>query len=541
MKEATEKAGDSTGNTPSASGHASQLPFKPWRVIAVLMLSIILIESAIMLCIHFILPPLSVTQETFLDIGILAPFLAAILYWFVLRPMQKNVHSRNALYNELSGALNEISTFDAELAHKLLHDELTGLPNRLLFHDRVEHEIKVAGREVTSFALFFMDPGPLSVINETLGHAAGDKILQHITDRLTHLVRKSDTLARMGGDEFALLMPTVDIELTEEMAGRIHNIFNEPFYVDDVAVDMTINIGVSLFPRHAESSVDLMRRADMAMRHAKREVSDTIIYDELHESSSLSRREAFRELRKAVANKEFELFYQPKKDTRIGRIVSAEALVRLSGRTNISPAEFIPLAEQTGLIHELGLWVLEHAIKQIAQWQHEGIDITVAVNISARNLLDVDLCQKIETFLSSYTVDKSKLSLELTESMLMEHPEASMNMLRKLDAADFHLSIDDYGTGYSSLSYLQQVPAKELKIDQAFIRNMTSNENDALIVHSTIELAHGFGMTVVAEGVEDIETYDRLAELGCDKVQGYYINRPLSAKDFTDWFRSGEN
>jgi len=538
MKEATEKADDNTANISSPAGHSSELPFKPWKVIAVLMLSIILIESVTMLFIRFILPRLSPLQETFLDITLLAPFLAGILYWFVLRPMQKNIHSHDLLYNELSSALEEISIFDAELAHNLLHDKLTGLPNRLLFHDRLEHEIKIARREVSSFALFFMDPGPLSVINETLGHAAGDKILQNITDRLTHLVRKSDTLARMGGDEFALLMPTVDIELTEEMATRIHNIFNEPFYVDDVAVDMTTNIGVALFPRHAESSVDLMRRADMAMRHAKREVSGTVIYDEMHESSSLSRREAFRELRKAVANKEFELFYQPKKDTRSGKIVSAEALVRMSGRTNISPAEFIPLAEQTGLIQELSMWVIEHAIKQIGLWQHESIDITIAVNISARNLLDLDFCQKIEDLLLNYSVEKSKLTLELTESMLMEHPEASMNMLHKLDSAGLHLSIDDYGTGYSSLSYLQQVPAKELKIDQTFIRNMTSSDNDTLIVLSTIQLAHSFGMTVVAEGVEDAETCKRLTEMGCDKVQGYYINRPLSVDHFASWYAS---
>jgi len=530
-------------NNPAPSPPESPpvLRVHPIKAIALLTLTITVVECIVSLGIHYLLAPISAIQETFLNIVLLLPFLAFVLYRFLLRPIQRNVHTHEALYNELSGALEEISVFDAELAHKLLHDELTGLPNRLLFHDRLEHEIKVAEREVTSFALFFLDPGSLSVINETLGHAAGDQILRDITERLTQLVRKSDTLARMGGDEFSLLMPTVDIELVEEMAARIHHIFNAPFYVDDVAVDMTTNIGVALFPRHAENSVDLMRRADMAMRHAKREVTHTIVYDDIHESSSLSRRDAFRELRKAVENSEFELFYQPKKETKTGHIVSAEALIRMSGRTNISPAEFIPLAEQTGLIHELGMWVLEHAIEQIALWQRDGIDISIAVNISARNLLDVDLCQKIETFLSTYNVDKSKLTLELTESMLMEHPEASMNMLKKLDAADFHMSIDDYGTGYSSLSYLQQVPAKELKIDQAFIRNMTSNRNDALIVHSTIELAHDFGMTVVAEGVENVETYNRLAELGCDKIQGYYINRPLSANDFADWFLSGKN
>ena len=538
MQESIEKSEKSRLKTDLPTDLHSRLAFNPRKLIAVLTASIILIEIIIMLATHFLLPPLNIMQETLLEIVLQVPFLAASLYWFVVLPMKRNIQSHDALYDELSGALDEISIFDAELAHKLLHDDLTGLPNRLLFHDRLEHEIKVADREVSSFALFFMDPGPLSVINETLGHAAGDQILQDISKRLIHLVRQTDTLARMGGDEFALLMPTVDIEQVEEMAARIHKMFEEPFHIDDVAVDMVTNIGVALYPRHAEGSVDLMRRADMAMRHAKRQVSHTIIYDEMHESNSLSRRDAFRELRKAVTNSEFELFYQPKKDTRSGKIVSAEALVRMSGRTNISPAEFIPLAEQTGLIQELSMWVIEHAIKQIGLWQHESIDITIAVNISARNLLDLDFCQKIEDLLLNYSVEKSKLTLELTESMLMEHPEASMNMLHKLDSAGLHLSIDDYGTGYSSLSYLQQVPAKELKIDQTFIRNMTSSDNDTLIVLSTIQLAHSFGMTVVAEGVEDAETCKRLTEMGCDKVQGYYINRPLSVDHFASWYAS---
>jgi len=518
----------------------NELVFKPWTIAMILMGSIILVESGIMLVSHFLLPPLTIAQNTLLDMIILTPCLGLLLYWFVVLPMQKSLKFQDILDDKLSGALDEISIFDEEIAHKLLHDELTKLPNRLLFHDRVEHAIKIANRDVSSFALFFMDPGSLSVINETLGHAAGDQILHDVAKRLLGLVRQSDTLARMGGDEFAILMPTVDIEQVELMASRIHHLFDESFYVDDIAVDIVTNIGVALYPRHADASVDLMRRADMAMRQAKREATGTVIYDSEQESRTLSRRDAFRELRKAVANGEFELFYQPKKNTRTGRIVAAEALIRLSGRTDISPAEFIPLAEQTGLIQELSMWVLKQAILQIGLWQQEDIDITIAVNISARNLLDVDLCRKIETLLLAHSVDRSKLMLELTESMLMEHPEVSMNMLNKLDAAGFQMSIDDYGTGYSSLAYLQQVPAKELKIDQTFIFNMMSSKNDALIVQSTIQLAHAFGMTVVAEGVEDIDLYNRLTEMGCDKVQGYFISRPLSASDFVSWLTSVE-
>ncbi len=478
---------------------------------------------------------LSEIQEIILDTILIGLFLTLVLYYFIFSPIQKRYTN---LHQELSKALKEISIFDAEFAHKLLHDELTGLPNRFLFHDRLEHEIIVTERESGSFALLFIDPGSLSAINEALGHKAGDQVIIDISERLTHLIRKSDTLARLASDEFALLMPTVDTEEIGLMADRIHQAFKAPFLAGDVEVDITINIGISLFPLHATSSVDLMRRTDMAMRQAKSESLSTLVYDAKQESIILSKREQFRELRKAVNQGAFELYFQPKMDLKTNEVVSVEALVRLLDNPNISPADFIPLAEQTGLVHDISIWVLEHAVQQLKTWQEEGIHLSIAVNISARDLMNHNLCQDIESLLRKYDVDKSKLSIELTESMLMDNPDISIATLHNLSNAGFKLSIDDYGTGQSSLSYLQQLPASELKIDQVFIRHILEGKHEAAIVKSTIQLAHSLQMTVVAEGVENADICNFLADLGCDKAQGYYISKPQNAENFTSWYNS---
>ena len=478
---------------------------------------------------------LSEIQEIILDTILIGLFLSIILYYFILSPIQRRYTN---LHQELSKALNEISIFDAEFAHKLLHDELTGLPNRFLFHDRLEHEVIVAERESGSLALLFIDPSSLSVINETLGHKVGDQVIIDIGKRLTLLIRKSDTLARLPSDEFALLMPTVDTGEINSMADRIHQAFEVPFLIGDVEVDITANIGISLFPLHATDPVDLMRRADMAMRQAKSKSLSTLVYDAKQESVLLSKREQFRELRKAVNQGGFELYFQPKMDLRTNKVVSVEALIRLIDSPNISPADFIPLAEQTGLVSDISAWVLEHAIQQLKTWQEEGIHLSIAVNISARDLMNHHLCQDIESLLHKYGVDKSKLSIELTESMLMDNPDISIATLHKLSGAGFKLSIDDYGTGQSSLSYLQQLPASELKIDQVFIRHILEGKHETAIVKSTIQLAHSLQMTVVAEGVEDANICNYLADIDCDTAQGYYISKPQNAEDFITWYNS---
>jgi len=534
---ATIQKTEKTTAVASKSTHET-LAFRPWKMIATILVSTMSLEALIMLALNNSPFPLSSIQEIFFDTVLLGFLLSLILYYFIFYPLQKKQHN---LHQDLSKALHEISIFDAEFAHKLLHDELTGLANRFLFHDRLEHEIVVSERAVSSFALLFIDPGSLSTINETLGHKAGDQVIIDISKRLTGLIRKSDTLARMGSDEFALLMPTVDTEQVHFMAERIHKAFEMSFMVDELEVDITAQIGIALFPLHAANSIDLMRRADLAMRQAKRDLLPSLVYNKKHESNILSKREAYHELRRAVNEGDFELYFQPKMDLQSNQIKSVEALVRLRNNPNVSPAEFIPLAEQTGLINKLSAWVLEHAIKQLKIWESQSIDVNIAVNISARNILDPNFTEHIKSLLTTHAVHHSKLSLELTESMMMENPKVALTTLQQLNDAGFHMAIDDYGTGYSSLSYLQQLPVQELKIDQSFVRNILENQRNTAIVSSTILLAHSLGMTVVAEGVEDIHISNHLAKLGCDKAQGYYINRPLNEVDFIHWYQSLEH
>ena len=435
--------------------------------------------------------------------------------------------------------ISERNRYIAALEHKAFYDALTNLPNRPLLEDRLTQALKVAHRETSSLAVLLVDVLRLREVNDLLGHQNGDLVLKEVAVRLQRVLRDSDTVARLSGDEFAIVLPTANNEEASLTAGKILKQFEQPVLIEDTQLELEAAIGIAQYPDHGDSPGILLQHADIAMRVAKNEALSFCTYDPHDDPFSVRRLKLHGELRQAINNKALAAYYQPKIDIKTGRVTSVEALSRWPHPTEgiISPAEFIPMVEQSGLIRPFTLWILEEAIRQSRQWSEQGIDLTVAVNLSTRNLLDPNLADNIAEFLQTHGVGAERLTLEITESTIMSRPEQALKILTRLDAMGLKLSIDDFGTGYSSLAYLKQLPVAELKIDYSFISGITASESDAVIVHSTIELAHNLGLSVVAEGVEDRETLELLATLGCDTGQGFYFGHPLPTGELEDWLR----
>lgn len=433
--------------------------------------------------------------------------------------------------------ITERKRYIEELEHQALYDSLTDLPNRSLFTDRLKLALAIAQRETQPLAIILLNIARLKEVNDTVGHHNGDIVLQEVARRITMALRNTDTVARLSGDEFAILLPGDDKESAILAIETIQKAMETPTMIDDGPLDIEVYMGVAIYPQHGEDATVLLSRADVAMRMAKSEVSGFSMYETSDDPYSRRRLSLMGELRQAIAQNELVLYYQPQIDIASGKIMGAEALVRWSrtGDDMVSPEEFIPLAEQTGLIRPLTLWVLEQAVQQCGRWRKSGFDLKVSVNLSARNLLDPTLPDMLVKMLSDRQVTSDCLMLEVTESAVMLHPERALQILTRLQAMGASLSIDDFGTGYSSLAYLKKLPVCELKIDQSFVFGMVQNENDAIIVRSTIDLAHNLGLKVVAEGVEEQKTLQLLANLGCDMGQGYLFSRPMPAEDFTRW------
>ncbi len=425
----------------------------------------------------------------------------------------------------------------AELEHRALYDNLTDLPNRNLFTDRLKLALVVALRETKPLTVILLDIARLKEVNDILGHHNGDIVLQEVAKRIPLALRESDTVARLSGDEFAILLPGADEDTTTLVIEKVQKAMEPPALIDGSPLDIEVNMGVAVYPQHGEDPTVLLSRADVAMRLAKSEVSGFCIYESGHDRYSRRRLSLLGELRHAIAQNELVLYYQPQVDIASGKIMGVEALVRWPHTTGemVSPVEFIPLAEQTGLIRPLTLWVLEQAVRQCRRWRASGLDIKVSVNLSARNLLDPTLPDMLASMLVTCQVSADCLMLEVTESAVMLQPERALQILTRLHEMGASLSVDDFGTGYSSLAYLTKLPVCELKIDQSFVFGMVKNENDAIIVRSTIDLAHNLGLKVVAEGVEDPETLQLLTILGCDTAQGYLFARPMPPEDFSRW------
>ncbi|MEA2392070.1 MAG: hypothetical protein QOK31_2179 [Solirubrobacteraceae bacterium] len=418
--------------------------------------------------------------------------------------------------------------------HQALHDALTGLPNRVLFRDRIEQAIQLARRQRTTAVAMLMDLDHFKEINDTLGHHQGDRLLQEVAHRLQAAVRSSDTVARLGGDEFGILLPILrDGARAAEVAAKLLEVVRRPFEVDGLTLEIGASVGMAAFPANGNDVTTLIQRADIAMYAAKESDLGYAVYDPDHDRHSTRRLALAGELRTAIENGQLTLHFQPKADLRTGDLVGVEALVRWEHPELglLGPDEFIPIAERTGSITPLTRYVLEAALSQARAWRDAGVPITVAVNLSARSFLDTQLAGEIPKLLESWDVAPSLLELEITESMIMTDPVRAKGIIDRLSSYGVSLAIDDFGTGYSSLAHLQRLPVNEIKIDKSFIVEMQRDKNAAAIVSSTIELAHSLQMRVVAEGVENAETWNELARLGCDIAQGFYISRPVSAAE----------
>jgi diguanylate cyclase (GGDEF)-like protein len=423
-----------------------------------------------------------------------------------------------------------------QLTRQALNDTLTGLPNRVLLRQRVEEAIAAESR----LALLVMDLDRFKEVNDTLGHSSGDALLMELAARLETGLRSSDTIARLGGDEFAIVLPGADESTAVLVAESLRALVGKPFELDGRVVTVGASIGIASLPQHGPDADTLLRCADIAMYVAKHSGLDVAVYAPEHDQHTPDRLALIGELSDAITRRELSLAFQPLIDCQDGSVAGVEALVRWPHPRHglVPPDQFVPLAEQTGLIRPLSRWVLESALNQQQQWRRLGLDVVVSVNLSMRDLHDPGLPETVASLLADVDFRPGALRVEITESSLMSDPPRALQTLTRLREMGVDVSIDDFGTGYSSLAYLKRLPVDELKIDKSFVANMATDENDAAIVRSTISLAHDLGLSVVAEGVEDQETWNLLIGLGCDVAQGFFVSRPLPAFALGDWLQS---
>ncbi len=422
-----------------------------------------------------------------------------------------------------------------------LHDHVTELPNRVLFHDRVHQATKLAARDGSGLAVLMIDLDRFKEINDTLGHHNGDLLLCTVGARLTDTLRGGDSVARLGGDEFAVLVTDVcGVESAIEAAARVRAAVCERLELEGIGVEIEASVGIALYPTHGEDPETLLQHADVAMYAAKQAHSGHAVYDGAADRYSRDNLGLIADLRRAIDDEELVLHFQPKADVATGRIVGVEALVRWEHpeRGFLFPDAFIPLAENTGLIRPLTLHVLDRALAQCRTWGDEGLDLGMAVNVSTRNLLDLTLPDQVDTLLELHGVPASRLELEITETTIMADPPRAKAVLARLGAMGVSLAVDDFGTGYTSLAWLRDLPLNTLKIDKSFVINMAAGGGDAVIVRSTVQLGRSLGLRVVAEGVEDEASWAELLALGCDLAQGYYLSRPQPAELLTPWLRT---
>ena len=434
----------------------------------------------------------------------------------------------------------QTSALEQQASHDSTHDRLTDLPNRVLLRDRLEQALNVAQHDRTRLAVLAMNLDRFKEINDTLGHFNGDRVLKQVAARLEGTIQDTATVARLGGDEFAIMLTKLDsVREAAKMAQKIGKALQTPFALEGLKLDVQASIGIAVFPEHGPDADTLLQRADVAMYMAKQEKSGFVVYDPKHDKHSPHRLTLMGELRHAIETDELILHYQPKVNIKSAQLTDVEALVRWQHPQHnlMSPDEFIPLAERTGLIKPLTMWVLNHAMHQHSNWRKTGLDIGIAVNVSAYGLLDLELPDLIAGLLASHGVAPERLKLEITETSIMVDQERSLQILTRLAEMGVSLSIDDFGTGYSSLSYLSKLPVSEIKIDKSFVMDMDENPKHEMIVRATIDLAHNLGLEVIGEGARSHEIYLQLEKLGSDAAQGEYISQPLSTEDFARWIK----
>ncbi len=479
---------------------------------------------------------LLILEKPFEPIEVLQCASALSRKWQHERALEAHVRS---LEEVITARTEKLEAANLQLRHLATHDALTGLPNRVLLDDRLAQAIAHADRDTQPFAVLVLDLDRFKLINDSFGHRSGDVVLNEVARRLQGLVRSIDTVARVGGDEFVLVVsPSAAPVDAEEIGKRANEALRAPIQLSGVDLHVSSSIGIAFYPTDGGSAESVLAHADAAMycatehgrNNCKRFVSGM-------KSVVLERVSLESELHQALKLGQLELFYQPKVDTATGDIHSAEALIRWRHpqRGLIAPMQFIPLAEECGLIHEIGVWVLREACRQCAAWQRAGkLSLRVAVNVAASQFRRGDLLEQIRGALQEAQLDPRFLEIELTESAVMTDPEDSAAILEQLSRMGVLVSVDDFGTGYSSMSYLRRFPIDKLKIDRSFITDLATRSDDASIVQAIVSLAHGLRLKVVAEGVETMEQLKFLQSVGCDQYQGYHFSPPLPATEFAE-------
>lgn len=446
-------------------------------------------------------------------------------------------HELNEDYRyKLENLNKQLIESSKELEYLSLYDSVTALPNRSLFYDRLTRDIVEARNNNSTIGVLLIDIDSFKDINDTLGHDRGDSLLNKIARRFDKEIRINETLARLGGDEFIVVLPEHSRKQVLKRAEKFTNSLKQAFSIDERMLVITASIGVAVYPEHGDDIGNLLSHADFAMYEAKSGSATVCVYDPENDHLARGHLAMIADVRKALDEKQFELHYQPKISAKSGQIVSAEALGRWHSkeRGNVPPNIFIQVMEQNGLIDEYTYWAIETALEQAKRWRSGHSVLRVAVNLSPQTLMHPDFKEKIDQIIKDES-DGELLTFEITENLFLSEFDRLAEVLEHICSLGVELSIDDYGTGYSSLSRLRRLPVSELKIDQTFIKEMVDNKDDQAVVHSTIELAHNLGLSVVAEGVENTSALNLLTKLGCDTIQGFLISKPLPVKKFNDF------
>jgi len=464
----------------------------------------------------------------------------AYLQWLTIN----QVHIANSDESRYIGVFHDVTEQrqkDERIRHLAYHDPLTDLPNRSLIQDRIEHALARCHRNGSRGAVIFADLDRFKAINDELGHAAGDLLLKEMAGRIKQRIREMDTLARVGGDEFVILLE--DLAAANDCSQFAQDIIDavlQPMTLRGQEIRVGISLGIAFYPEDGQDLAELLKHADVAMYAAKSAGRNTFRYFQQDMLDGVKERLTLEsELRKAIASDELVLHYQPKIELATGRTAAVEALVRWHHPTRgmVPPGDFIPIAEECGLIIDLGDWVLREAVQQLATWQQQGIRIKIAVNVTARQLEKGGLAQRIQELLTRRAVAAKYLEIEVTESMVIEQTDMAVATLQELRNLGLSIAMDDFGTGYSSLAYLRKLPLDVIKIDRSFVMHSDENEQDSQIVKTIIALGHVLNLTVVAEGVETAAQVELLRTLGCERGQGYFFSKPLPAEHLEAWLK----
>jgi len=442
---------------------------------------------------------------------------------------------------DLSQDLEKMRQTLLEMANNMqiqaTHDELTGMPNRYLYSDRMHQAVSISQRGQQTFAVLLLDLDRFKEINDTLGHGIGDQVLKIISTRMSDGMRDSDTIARVGGDEFSMILINVDKQNAIKIAKKITQLIKPLIEVNDHSLQVSASIGVALYPEHGDNPELLLQHADVAMYHAKHNNKRVACYSPEMDSDNYENLMLVNDLKSSISENHFEAMFQPKLDLATGQACGCELLLRWRHPYLglIYPDRFIPLAEQENIIGDLTRWSTGQSLSRFLNILQYDPDFQVAINVSPVNLLDSKLLDSLLSILESSQFPASNLMIEVTENIIMKNPERSIEVLNQFSTAGIMVSIDDFGTGYSSLAYLQRFPISELKIDKTFITDLTRESANYPIVKASIAMAHDLGITVVAEGIENGSVHDLLLELGCDRVQGYHYARPMCFEDLESW------